>query len=174
MRFTDFLKTTVLLSAAAATTLAAAAVVGASANSDAKLVLLAAGWWVVAAAVGAYLGRRPVSSPAIARLLASARASMTLPEQRPGAVLLNRLWPLILVTIVAAGLAFLAPQVPAIATGFTIIWSLSWRRQESAVTAIEERDGVRFYVESTSPVSPMKLVRTPGFKAFLPGLDRAA
>jgi hypothetical protein len=174
VRFTDFLKTTVLLSAGAATTLAAAAVIGASADSNARLVLVAAGWWVVAAAIGTYAGRRPTSSPAISRLLASARASTTLPEQRPAAVLLNRLWPLVLVTIVGAGMAFLAPQVPAIAAGFAIIWSLSWRRQESAVTAIEERDGIRFYVEQTSPVSPMKLVRAPGFKAFLPGLDRAA
>jgi hypothetical protein len=172
--FTDFLKTTVLVSAAAATTLAAATVIGASAKGSASLVLIAAGWWVAAALIGAYLGRRPASTPAISRLLASARASTTLPEQRPGAVLLNRLWPLLLVTIVAGGLAFLTPQVPAIATGFAIIWALSWRRQESAVTAIEERDGVRFYVESTSPVSPMRLVRTPGFKAFLPGFDRAA
>jgi hypothetical protein len=172
--FTDFLKTTVLVSAAAATTLAAAAVIGASAKGTASLVPIAAGWWVAAAIFGAYLGRRPASTPAISRLLASARASTTLPEQRPGAVLLNRLWPLLLVTIVAGGLAFLIPQVPAIATGFAIIWALSWRRQESAVTAIEERDGVRFYVEATSPVSPMRLVRTPGFKAFLPGFDRAA
>jgi hypothetical protein len=174
LRFTDFLKTTVLASAAAATTLAAACVIGASAHSDARLVLIAAGWWLAAAALGAYVGRRPASTPAIGRLLASARASTTLPEQRAGAVLLNRLWPLLLVTVAAAGVAFVAPQVPAIATGFTIIWALTWRRQESAVTAIEERDGVRFYVEPTSPVSPMKLVRTPGFKAFLPGLDRAA
>ena len=162
------------MSAAAATTLAAASVIGASAQADARLVLLAAGWWIAASLLGAYLGRRPASTPAISRLLASARATTTLPEQRPGAVLLNRLWPLLLVTIVAGGLAFLAPQVPAIATGFTIIWALTWRRQEGAVTAIEERDGVRFYVEPTSPVSPMKLIRAPGFKAFLPGLDRAA
>ena len=174
MRFTDFLKSTVLVSAAAATTLAAASVIGASARADSRLVLLAAGWWIAASLLGAYLGRRPASTPAISRLLASARATTTLPEQRPGAVLVNRLWPLLLVTIVAAGLAFLAPQVPAIATGFTIIWALTWRRQEGAVTAIEERDGVRFYVEPTSPVSPMKLIRAPGFKAFLPGLDRAA
>ena len=55
--------------------------------------------------------------------------------------------------------------MPAVACGFTIIWALSWRHQEAAVTAIEERDGVRFYVERTAPVSRIKLVRTPGFKA---------
>ena len=44
-----------------------------------------------------------------------------------------------------------------------------WRRQEAAVAAIEERDGVRFYVDRTSPLSPIQLIRTPGFGGtFLP------
>ena len=61
-----------------------------------------------------------------------------------------------------------SPQVSAIATGFAIIWSLAWRRQEAAVAAIEERDAVRFYVERTSPLAAIQLVRTPGFGgAFL-------
>ena len=66
--------------------------------------------------------------------------------------MLNRLWPLLFSTIGAGALAFLVPQVPAVATGFAIIWSLAWRRQASAVTAIEERDGARFYIEKTSPL----------------------
>jgi hypothetical protein len=60
-------------------------------------------------------------------------------------------------------LAVWQPQVAAIAAGFAIIWALAWRRQESAVAAIEERDGVRFYVDRTSPLQPIQLVRTPGF-----------
>jgi hypothetical protein len=35
------------------------------------------------------------------------------------------------------------------------------------VTAIEERDGARFYVERTSPLQPIRLVRTPGFRSNL-------
>jgi hypothetical protein len=59
--------------------------------------------------------------------------------------------------------------VAAVAAGFAIIWALAWRRQESAVAAIEERDAVRFYVDKTSPHRPMQLVRTPGFGgSFLP------
>jgi hypothetical protein len=107
--------------------------------------------------------------------LASATARTTLPEHRPGAVLLNRLWPLLLFALVAGGLAFLAPQIPGIGAGFAIAWALAWRRQESAVAAIEERDGVRFYVVDTSPVRPMALQRTHGFKAIRPeGMDGAA
>ena len=32
------------------------------------------------------------------------------------------------------------------------------------MAAIEERDGVRFYVDRTSPLSPIQLVRTPGLR----------
>jgi hypothetical protein len=88
----------------------------------------------------------------------------SLPEVRPGRILLNRLWPLLLCTVAAGALAFVYPQVAGVAAGFAVIWALSWRRQESAVTAIEERDGVRFYVQRTSPVKPISLVRTPWFR----------
>jgi hypothetical protein len=90
---------------------------------------------------------------------------MSLPELRPGVTLLNRLWPLLFSTIGAAVLAFVVPQVPAVAAGFAIIWALAWRRQESAVAAIEERDGFRFYVDRTAPFAPIRLIRTPGLRA---------
>ncbi len=74
------------------------------------------------------------------------------------------MWPLLLSTVLALALGLFAPQVSAIACGFAIIGALAWRRQEAAVTAIEERDGVAFYVEPTSPLKPIKLVRAPGFR----------
>ena len=163
MRFGDFLKATVLLSAGCATLLATLTVLGISRESDRVLVYVTAGWWLAATFIGAVLGRRAEASPPIARLLASARTQTTLPELRPGATLVNRLWPLLLATLGAGVLAFVEPQVASVATGFTIIWALAWRRQERAVLAIEERDGVRFYVDRTSPFSPIRLIRTPGF-----------
>jgi hypothetical protein len=168
VRFVDFLKTTVLLSGAAATALAAVTVIGAATHSHESLVLIALGWWVLAALIGMLLSRRAEINPPIARLLASARATTTLPELHPGAILLNRLWPLLVFTLAAGGVAFLAPQVPGIAAGFALMWSLSWRRQESAVAAIEERDGAAFYVRRTSPMHRIELERTPGFKALRP------
>ncbi len=129
MRFVDFLKTTVLLSAGAATALAAITVIAASSGGRGSLLLISLGWWVLATVVGLRLGRRAEATPPIARLLARAKARTTLPEHRPGAILLNRLWPLLLFTLVAGGLGFLAPQIPGIATGFAIIWALAWRRQ---------------------------------------------
>jgi hypothetical protein len=98
------------------------------------------------------------------RLLAEARSATSLPEQRPASTLVNRLWPLLLGVLVPCGLAFVAPQIPGIAAGFFMAWALSWRHQEKAVAAIEERDGVAFYIERTSPVRATKLVRTPGFR----------
>lgn len=157
-----------LLSAGAATALAGITVLAASAKSNTTLAEVAIGWWLIAVAVGLRMGRRAQTNPPIARLLASAQASTTLPEHRPSAILVNRLWPLIVFTLLSGCLAFLAPQIPGIAAGFAIIWALSWRRQDAAVGAIEERDGTCFYVRRTSPVRPMALVRTPGFKAARP------
>jgi hypothetical protein len=171
VRFVDFLRTTVLLSAGAATALATVTVLAsaaASSETSRYLVPIAIGWWVVAALIGMRLGRRAHTNPPIARLLSSARASTTLPEHHPSAILINRLWPLLLFTLLSGGLAFLAPQIPGIACGFAIIWALAWRRQDAAVAAIEERDGAAFYVQRTSPVRPMTLVRTPGFSASRP------
>jgi hypothetical protein len=81
---------------------------------------------------------------------------------------------LLVSTIGAGALAFVLPQVPAVATGFALIWALAWRRQASAVTAIEERDGARFYVVRTSPLKPIQLVRTPGFRSNLLELNGAS
>ena len=157
-----------MLSAGAATALALVTVLAANSKSEETLLAVAVGWWVLAALIGLRLGRRAETNPPIARLLASAKASTALPENHPSAILVNRLWPLLLFTLIAGGLAFLAPQVPGIAAGFAIIWALAWRRQDAAVAAIEERDGAFFYVRRTSPVGPMSLERTPGFKALRP------
>jgi hypothetical protein len=152
VRFVDFLKTTVLLSAGAASALAAITVLSASVSSRTVLVASMLGWWVLATAIGLWLGRRAEVSSSIAGLLAGAKTSTALPEQRPAVTLLNRLWPLL----------------PGIGAGFAIIWTLAWRRQHAAVAAIEDRDGVRFHVKRTSPIKPMELLRTPGFKALRP------
>jgi hypothetical protein len=164
VRFVDFLRATVLLSAATATVLAAVTV-AAAAGSASLLVAVAVGWWLVAGVIGMLIGRRAQTSPPIAKLLASAKASSSLPELHPSAILINRLWPLIVFTLLSGGLGFLAPQIPGIAAGFAIIWALAWRGQDAAVAAIEERDGATFYVQRTSPMRPISLMRTPGFKA---------
>ena len=163
MRFVEFLRTTVLLCAGAATLLATLTVIGAAREYDPVLAPFSAVWWVASALFGVVLGRRAEVNPPITRLLASARSTSTLPEVRPGRTLLNRLWSLLAFTVVAVGVGIVLPPVAAIGTGFALALPLALRRQERAVLAIEERDAVRFYVEPTSPVKPMSLLRTPGF-----------
>jgi hypothetical protein len=174
VRFSDFLRTTVLLTAAAATALAAVTIAGAAANGDPLPVAIDAGWWLVSAAIGAVVGRRAQASYQIASLLANARPQTSLPEVGPARTLLNRLWPLLVSTVAAGALAFVLPQVPGAAAGCAILVALAWRRQASAVRAIEERDGVRFYVERTSPLKRIRLVRTPGFRSNLFELNGAS
>jgi hypothetical protein len=154
----------VFVSAGAATALGAVTVAGAANRQESLLVPVIAAWWVAAALAGLWLGRGYETSPPIARLLAQAHTATALPEHRPGTVVLNRLWPLLLSTLAAGALAFLAPQIAGIACGFAIIWALAWRHQEKAVTAIEERDGVTFFVDRTSPLKPIQLVRAQGFR----------
>ncbi len=163
MRYGDLLKATVLLAAGSATLLATLAVIGITREDDRVAVYVTAGWWVAAVVIGVALGARADASPAIARLLADARMQSSLPELHPGSTMVNRLWPLLLVTVGAGAAGFWEPQIASVAAGGTIIWALAWRRQERAVLAVEERDGVRFYVDKTSPFSPIRLIRTPGF-----------
>lgn len=173
MRFADLLRTTVLLSAGAATALAAACVVGTVNDPGSSVALQAVAWWLIAAAIGAFLGRRTSATPPIARALTEARVATTLPESRPWPTVINRLWPLLVATALAGALAFLAPPVPGIAAGFAIILALAWRFQDRAVSAIEERDGVTFFVERTSPLAPVKLVRLPGLRREVPELPHS-
>ncbi len=164
MRFGELLRVTVLASAGSATLLATLTVLALGRDADPALAYVSLGWWAAAVVMGLRLGRGEEASQPIRRLLADARHHPGLPELRPASTLLNRLWALLAVTFVAGALAFAIPQVASVAAGFAIIWALAWRRQNHAVEAIEERDGVRFYVERTSPFAAIRLIRTPGFR----------
>ena len=168
MRFRDFLRVSVLLYGGAATALAIVSVAGAAAADTNTLVYVAAVWWCVAGLAGLWLGRRPETTEGIGRLLADARSTNSLPELEPGAVMFNRLWPLALSAVLAGAIGFFLPQVPVIATGFFLLVALLWRRQSSAVAAIEGRDGVEFWFEKSSPFGPPKLLRLPGLRRVEP------
>ena len=158
-----------LLFAGSATALAVVALAGARARDDGTLIYVALAWWLLAVAIGGWLGRRRSASPGIARLMSSARTTPLLPELEPGAVVFNRLWTLAVVTVVAGALAFLLPQVPAVAAGYALMCALGWRHQGAAVAAVEDRDGVRFYVDRSSPFRTTRLLRTPGFRRLEKG-----
>ena len=168
MRFRDFLRVSVLIYGGAATALAVVSITGATRADTNTLVYVAAVWWCVAALAGLWLGRRPQTTEGIATLLADARSTNSLPQLEPGAVIFNRLWPVAVVTVLAGAIGFFFPQVPVVATGFFLLVALLWRRQSSAVEAIEGRDGVEFWFDRTSPFGPPKLLRLPGLRRVEP------
>jgi hypothetical protein len=168
VRFRDLLRVSVLLFGGTATALAVVSVVGASDEDTNTLVYVAAVWWCVASLAGFWLGRRMRTTPGIATLLADARPTNTLPELEPGTVLFNRLWPLIVLGVGSAVLGFFVPQVAAIATGYCLLVALLWRHQAKAVEAIEQRDGVEFWLDRSSPLGKPQLLRLPGLRKIEP------
>jgi hypothetical protein len=168
VRFRDFLRVSVVLFGGAATALALVSVLGAADQETNTLVYVAAVWWCLATLLGLWLGRGPTTTRGITGLLAEARKSSTLPELEPGAVLFNRLWPLIVLAVAAAVVGFFLPQVPAIATGYCLLVALLWRKQHRAVEAIEGRDGVEFWLDRSSPFGHPRLLRLPGLRRIEP------
>jgi hypothetical protein len=160
--FTDLLRLTVLLCAAEATALAAVTVLAAARDDDTTTLIVAGGWWLVALAVGFYLGRPARVAEGVRSALAGARTATSLPNETPERIAIGRLWPIGASALVAGGLGIVFPGVAAIGTGYALLVALAWRSRERAVQAIEDRDGVRFYVEPGSALRPIELVRTPG------------
>jgi hypothetical protein len=139
-------------------------ILSANRADDPTTLIVAAAWWSIAAIAALYLGSAARTADAVRTVLAGARTTPTLPTDNPGRVAIARLWPIGLFTLVAGGLGFVFPGVAVIGTGFALFVALAWRRRESAVAAVEERDGVRFYVEPGSAFEPLTLVRTPGLR----------
>jgi len=165
MTFCDLLRSTVLLAAGAATVLAAVTVIAVSDGEDTVTIFVAAGWWTVALVAGLMLGRPERAAEAMTPVLAEARMATALPEiGNPTRAALARLWPIGAFAVIAGGLGFVFPGVAAIGAGFGLAAALTWRAREGAVAAIEERDGVRFYVERGSALQPVKLIRSPGLR----------
>jgi hypothetical protein len=159
---------TALLAGAAATVLAAVTVIAADRAGDTRTLIVAAVWWTAGLVIGVILGRPARAAEAMSPVLAAARTTPTLPIEAGSGAVLARLWPLAVFALVAGGLGFVFPGVAAIGTGFALAAALAWRSREGAVTAIEERDGVRFYVEPGSALEPVSLVRTPGLRRDRP------
>jgi len=168
VKFRDLLRVSVLLFGGTATALAVVSVVGAATQDTNTLVYVAAVWWCAAVLAGLLIGRRPQTTEGIGTLLADARSTNSLPELEPAAVIFNRLWPVAVASVLAGLVGFFVPQVPVVATGFFLLVGLLWRRQSSAVEAIEGRDGIEFWFDRTSPFGPPKLLRLPGLRRIEP------
>ncbi|HEX7244694.1 MAG TPA: hypothetical protein VF245_03910 [Solirubrobacterales bacterium] len=165
MPYTDLLRVTVLLTGAEATALAAITAIVSNRDSDTTTVLVAAIWWLAALAIGFYLGRPSRAADGMRDALARARTETSLPPETPSRIAIARLWPIAVTAIAAGALGVFFPGVAAIGAGYALLVSLAWHSREAAVEAIEQRDGVRFYVVPNSALRPIQLVRTPGLRS---------
>jgi hypothetical protein len=163
--FGDLLRLSVLIAGGEATVLGAITAIGISANQDARTLYVALGWWLVAVAVGLWIGRPQRSAEDMRDVLARAKTATSLPPESPTRIAIGRLWPMALFAIGAGVLGVIWPGVAAIGAGYALLVSVAWHNREPAVLAIEQRDGVKFYVVPTHALRPIELVRTPGLRS---------
>lgn len=167
MPYSDLLRVTVLLTGAEATALAAITAVAVNRDNDTTTLIVAVAWWLVALVIGLYLGRPGRAADSLRDALARARTATSLPPEPPGRIALGRLWPIAATAIAAGALGVFFPGVAAVGAGYALLVSLAWHSREAAVLAIEQRDGVKFYVVPNSALRPIQLVRTPGLRSSL-------
>jgi hypothetical protein len=165
MPYTDLLRTTVFLTGAEATILGAISAIAVGGEPGATTVIVALAWWAIALILGFWLGRPDRAREDMRTPLARARMATFLPSETPARIALQRLWPIAVTAVIAGGLGLFFPGVAIIGTGYALLVSLGWHTREAAVQAIEERDGVRFFVVPGSALKPIQLVRTPGLRS---------
>jgi hypothetical protein len=165
MPYTDLLRTTVFITGAEATILGAISAISVGGEPSPTTVIVALAWWAIAIILGFWMGRPERAREDMRDPLSKAKMATSLPVQSPTRISLQRLWPIAVTAIIAGGLGLFFPGVAIIGTGYALIVSLAWHTREAAVVAIEERDGVRFYVVPNSALKPIQLVRTPGLRS---------
>src|ERR1700760_1313045 len=165
MPYTDLLRTTVFITGAEATVLGAISAIAVGGEPGPTTVIVAIAWWAIAIILGFWMGRPERAREDMREPLAKAKTATSLPSESPTQIALQRLWPIAVTAIVAGGLGLFFPGVAIIGTGYALIVSLAWHTREAAVQAIEERDGVRFFVVPNSALKPIQLVRTPGLRS---------
>lgn len=164
MPYTDLLRVTVLLTGAEATALATITAIAVNRDGDTRTLIVAAAWWLLSVAIGFYVGRPSRAADALRDTLARAKTATSLPMENPARISFGRLWPVAVTAIAAGVLGVFFPGVAAIGAGYALLVSLAWHSREAAVLAIEQRDGVKFYVVPNSALRPIQLVRTPGLR----------
>lgn len=165
MPYTDLLRLTVFLCGGQATVLGAIAALTASRDGNMMIILAAVVWWLIAVAIGLNLGRPQRAADGVRDALAQARTATSLPPESPGRIALGRLWPIGLTALAAGILGIFFPGVAVVGAGYALLVALAWRTREAAVLAIEQRDGVKFYVLPGSALQPVQLMRSPGLRS---------
>jgi hypothetical protein len=165
MPYTDLLRLSVFLTAGEATALGAIAALATAKEAEPTTLAIAAAWWLAALAIGLWLGRPARAADGVRDALARAKTSTSLPPETPAQIALRRLWPIAATAVAAGVLGIFFPGVAVVGAGYALLVSLAWHSHEAAVLAIEQRDGVRFYVVPNSARRPVELVRTPGLRS---------
>jgi hypothetical protein len=165
MPYTDLLRLTVFITGAEATVLGAISAISVGGEPSSTTVIVAIAWWAIAIILGFWMGRPERAREDMRDPLAKAKTATSLPVDSGNRIAVQRLWPVAVTAIVAGGLGLFFPGVAIIGTGYALIVSLAWHTREAAVQAIEERDGVRFFVVPSSTFKPIELVRTPGLRS---------
>jgi hypothetical protein len=165
MPFTDLLRISVFITGAEATVLGAISAIAVGGEPSSTTVIVALAWWAIAIIIGFWMGRPERARDDMRDPLAKAKTATSMPQEAPTRVAVQRLWPVAVTAIIAGGLGLFFPGVAIIGTGYALIVSLAWHTRELAVQAIEERDGVRFFVVPSSALKPIELVRTPGLRS---------
>jgi hypothetical protein len=165
MTYTDLLRASVFITAAEATALGAITAIAANRDGETTIALIAACWWLAALAIGVYLSRPHRAAADVRDALARARTATSLPDHSPARIAFTRLWPIAFTALAAGVIGIFFPGVAAVGAGYALIVSLAWHTREKAVLAIEQRDGVKFYVVPTPALRPIELVRAPGLRS---------
>lgn len=161
MRYCDYLHGSVLLIGSAALALMLVSA-GSLAWYGSELMIAASVAWVVICLIsGLWIGRGDAIQESVRALLSKSRPEPIFPKIEPPAVLLTRLWPVLVITLLAAITSYWFPQLAVAAAGYGLLWALAWRKQSDAVLAIEERDLVHFWIVRSSPLKAPRLVRVP-------------
>ena len=123
-----------------------------TATATPTTILVAAAWWLVSLAIGLYLGRPARAADDVRDALARAR---TATSPAAGVAGPDRLRPALADRddrrSSPAVLGIFFPGVAVVGAGYALLVSLAWHTREAAVLAIEQRDGVKFYVVPTAP-----------------------
>jgi hypothetical protein len=159
MRYSEYLRTSVLLLGTSSIALLVVAAGAISRDGGEALLIFGATWIVIATLIGVWLGRADQVMESVGTLLSRSRPEPIFPRIEPATILFTRLWPVLVIAIGSAVASIWFPQLAIAAAGYGMLWSIAWRKQALAVEAIEDRDSVHFWIVRTAAFKQPELVR---------------
>ena len=100
-------------------------------ESSSVLLIFTLAWTIVSVSIGLWIGRDGAAMESIRVMLSRSRPEPVFPKIEPGAVLITRLWPVLVIALAAAIASIWFPSLAIATSGYGLIWSLSWRKQST-------------------------------------------